>query len=107
MTDHNYNMGTLHIDGNRWTVVAPTIVGPQRYSAGGEIALWISNDNGYSWNIEKMMTTNSQMNHNYVRRIVNAREDFSFIWSAGNSLKASKTSLYYSNLKGDRVIKMP
>lgn len=106
-TDHNYNMGTLYADENKWIVAVPTFQGPQMYSAGGEIELWVSTDNGLTWNSEKLLTRNSPLNHNYVRRVVNAEDDFSFIWSSGSGLEASESRLYYSDINGDRVIMMP
>ncbi len=51
-TDHNYDMGSLDLDGDaedRWTVRIPSEPGPQPWHGGGDIVLWESRDRGRSW----------------------------------------------------------
>ena len=43
---HNYDMGSLYIEKNCWRIIGPTEAGPQRYGTGGEIAMWISRNEG-------------------------------------------------------------
>jgi len=106
-TDNNYNMGTIIIDKEgRWNIIAPTDVGPQRYSAGGELVMWASEDKGYTWHQSKKLTENSSMNHNYVRRVQNGNDEFSFFWSDGHGYKPSASRFFYSDISG-HVMKMP
>jgi hypothetical protein len=100
-TDHNYDMGSLFITENSWYVVAPTADGPQHYGTGGEIVIWISNDRGERWRIQKQMTVNSPRNHAYVRRVVRGQAPFHFFWSDGNAERFSQARLYFGSLDGD------
>ncbi|HTL07154.1 MAG TPA: BNR-4 repeat-containing protein [Chitinophagaceae bacterium] len=65
---HNYDMGSLYIEGDTWRVIGPTVPGPQLYGTGGEMALWRSNDEGAHWTMKKQLTKKSLVNHSYARR---------------------------------------
>ncbi len=97
---HNYDMGSLYIDKNTWQVIGPTEPGPQKYGTGGEIALWESKDEGLTWIKKKQLTQNSIRNHTYVRRPLNAKNDFYAFWADGNTDTFSESMLYYSDRKG-------
>ena len=47
------------------------------------------------------------MNHNYVRRPVNAHPDFYAFWSDGNPDAFSPSRLFFTNQAGDRVWQLP
>lgn len=106
-SDNNYDMGSLWIneDGSL-QIIAPTETGPQAYNPGGEIALWISKDQGASWTKQKNMTSGSPLNHTYVRRPVNAHPAFFGLWADGNGRQPSKSNLYFCDQNG-QVFKLP
>ncbi|MBI2422221.1 MAG: BNR-4 repeat-containing protein [Candidatus Hydrogenedentes bacterium] len=105
---HNYDVGQLWIDGaGTWRLLAPTEAGPQRWGAGGEIALWESGDQGEHWERVRMVTQNSALNHGYVRRPVNAHPDFYAFWADGNADSYSESHLYFTNEGGTQVWQLP
>ena len=100
-SDHNYDMGSLRVDGPRWTVMAPTTDGPQRYGSGGEVTQWESSDHGETWAKVRQVTANSERNHNYVRRVVNGRAPFLYYWADGNPDTLSVSYLYMGDSTGN------
>ncbi|MGB3587363.1 MAG: BNR-4 repeat-containing protein [Tunicatimonas sp.] len=98
---HNYDMGSLWIDGNRWTVIAPTVDGPQRHGAGGEVAIWVSINQGKSWSMQQQITQDSPRNHNYVRRVVNGQPPFQYFWADGNPGGITKSVMYFGDSEGN------
>lgn len=105
-SDHNYDMGSLFIGKKKWHVVAPAIDGPQKYAGGGEVGIWVSNNQGKTWEKSLQLTNGSNRNHNYMRRPVNGKPPFMFFWADGNPSKMSESVLYFGNLEGD-VWKLP
>lgn len=106
-SDNNYDTGSIYINSNKsWTVIAPTETGQQPYNPGGEIAIWKSEDEGTSWKKEKQMTRDSERNHGYVRRPVNAQNDFYGIWADGHGRKPSESYLYFCDSEGN-VFQLP
>lgn len=99
-SDHNYDMGSLFIEGDTWRMIAPTKNLPQIHGAGGEVVLWESKDSGFSWKIRKQFTFNSPRNHNYVRRVVNGQSPFLYFWADGNPNTFSPSHLYIGDVKG-------
>ncbi len=107
-TTHNYDMGSLYIeDAGVWRIIAPTEPGPQYHGTGGEMALWLSRDEGRTWTKERDITANSPLNHSYARRPVNAHPDFYAFWADGNPDEMSKSHLYFTNQAGDAVWMLP
>ena len=106
-SDHNYDMGSLYVQGKRWMVIGPTEEGPQKYQTGGEVAIWQSVDEGKSWKMKRMVTEQSKANHMYVRRPVNAKNPFFAFWADGDPTSFSKSFLYFSNANGKRVWQLP
>ncbi len=106
-SDHNYDMGSLYIDGDRWTLIGPALKGPQPYHTGGEVGLWLSTDGGETWELERRVTGNSPMNHSYIRRPHNPSEPFFGMWADANSDEFSKSRLFFTNSAGDRVYMLP
>ncbi len=106
-TDHNYDMGSLWVDGNDWTVIAPALPGPQPYGGGGEMGVWVSTDQGKTWTMKQQITHNSLFNHNYARRPLAARDPFFAFWADGDPTKFSESRLYFTTRDGSRVWRLP
>jgi hypothetical protein len=105
---HNYDMGSLYIEkDNIWRIIGPTDQGPQKFGTGGEISMWISRDEGESWQKIRNLTEKSICNNSYVRRPVNAHKDFYSFWADGNADDFSESHLYFSNKKGNIVWELP
>lgn len=104
---HNYDVGSLYIDGDYWEIIGPTEAGPQLHGTGGEVALWVSKNNGKDWKKKRNLTKNSPRNHSYVRRPLNAHPDFYAFWADGNADELSKSKLYFTNKKGNKVWELP
>ena len=104
---HNYDMGSLYIEGNLWRIIGPTETGPQKYGAGGEMALWESTDEGKSWQKIRNLTQNSPLNHSYARRPLKANDEFYSFWADGNPDKLSESRLYFSDRSGKEVWQLP
>ena len=100
-SDHNYDMGSLYIQDNLWTVIAPTDPSPYKYHSGGEMLLWESIDSGTTWKQKKKLTQNSNTNHNYARRPVNAKNPFFSLWADGDPSAFSKSQLYFTDSAGN------
>jgi hypothetical protein len=100
-SDHNYDMGSIFISVDDWKIAGPTGAGPQKWGVGGELAIWKSVDKGATWNKEKQLTKNSEMNHSYVRKVVNGKAPFCFFWADGHSHEFSKSQLYFGDFDGN------
>jgi hypothetical protein len=100
-SDSNYDTGSLFIepDGN-WLLIAPTDPGPQPYNPGGEVVMWTSPDQGHTWTRAAQLTRDSERNHTYVRRPVNAHPDFCGFWADGHARQPSISRLYFCNREG-------
>ncbi|WP_372648108.1 BNR-4 repeat-containing protein [Draconibacterium sp.] len=105
-SDHNYDMGSLFIQGNTWKVIGPTEPGPQKWGVGGELAVWVSDDSGQTWAIERQLTENSVMSHSYVRKPVNYKAPFCYFWADGHSHEFSKSEIYFGDFDGN-IWKLP
>lgn len=105
-TDHNYDHGSLYLEGPVWRFIGPTGPGPQPWSTGGEVENWESRDEGRTWKRTGALTKNSERNHTYVRRPLNAHPDFYALWADGNPLKPSPSCLYFAN-KAGAVFRLP
>jgi hypothetical protein len=104
---NNYDTGPVYIESDTaWRIIGPTQLGPQPYNPGGEIAMWQTEDAGETWRMVRQMTQNSEMNHTYVRRPVNAHPGFYGFWADGHGRKPSESRLYFCNQKGD-VFRLP
>ena len=103
---HCYDSGSIYIDGDVWDVIAPTEPGPQYWGTGGEMALWRTENEGVIWERFKDLTRNSERNHAYARRPLNAHPGFYAFWADGNPDSLSISRLYFCNKDGD-VFRMP
>jgi hypothetical protein len=106
-SDHNYDLGSLFITDKEWKIIGPTEVGPQPYGTGGEVAVWTSSNEGKTWTKKRQVTRNSEFNHYYVRRPINAKDPFYVFWADGNPDKPSVSRLYFCNADGSRVWRLP
>lgn len=106
-SDHNYDVGSLYIHEDRWTLIAPALPGPQPYHTGGEVGLWTSTDQGANWRLERRVTQDSPFNHSYLRRPHNPKDPFYCVWADGDSSKFSICRLYFTNSTGDKLYLLP
>lgn len=104
---HNYDMGSLYIEKNGWTIIGPTETGPQKWGTGGEMALWQSTDEGINWKKVRDITRQSTYNQSYARRPLNASDDFYAFWADGDADKISPSRLYFTNKTGEKVWMLP
>lgn len=100
-------MGSLYIDGDRWTLIGPALPGPQPYYTGGEVGIWTSEDNGKTWALKGPVTQNSPRNHSYLRRPHNPEDPFFGMWADGNSKEFSISHIYFTNSTGEKVYMLP
>lgn len=105
-SDHNYDTGSLWIENGKWTVVGPTVNSPQAWGGGGEVVLWESKNNGKTWKAKKRVTKNSDLNHNYIRKVVGGKDPFRYFWADGNPDSHSASYLYFGDSKG-RMWQLP
>ena len=106
-SDHNYDMGSLYLNGDDWTVIGPALPGPQPYFIGGEVGLWSSTNRGESWTLKRRVTQNSLFNHTDVRRPDNPVDPFFAMWADGDSTRFSASRLYFCNSTGEQVYELP
>ncbi|MEX0939696.1 MAG: BNR-4 repeat-containing protein [Pirellulales bacterium] len=100
-SDNNYDMGSLWLDADgTWRIIGPTESGPQPYNPGGEVAMWTSTDQGRSWE-PKTLTADSQRNHTYIRRPIDAHDDFYAFWADGHGRQPSLSRLYIADRQGN------
>ncbi len=107
VSDNNYDFGELWIKSEKeWRLIAPTEPGPQAFNPGGEIAMWVSIDQGATWKMQAQLTSASPRNHTYVRNVRNAHPDMVSIWADGHGRKPSDSRLFFSDLEGN-VFQLP
>lgn len=108
ISDHNYDTGSLYLESkDRWLVVGPTEPGPQPPHTGGEMAVWLSSDQGQTWRMQRQITASSESNHSYARRPQGAKAPFNVFWADGDPTKVSPSRLYFSDLTGERYWRLP
>lgn len=101
-SDNNYDMGSLWIEADgTWRIIAPSGTGPQPYNPGGEVEVWVSRDEGQHWHRTHQLTRDSERNHTYVRRPVNAQGGFYAFWADGHGRRESRSQLYFCDREGD------
>jgi hypothetical protein len=95
-------MGSLYIETDgTWRLIGPTEAGPQPFNPGGEMAMWVSLDQGDAWRRVAQLTRHSEFNHTYARRPVNAHPDFYAFWADGHARQPSPSRLYFSDARGN------
>ncbi|MCF6311536.1 MAG: BNR repeat-containing protein [Verrucomicrobiales bacterium] len=106
-SDNNYDTGSLWLVAkDDWRIIGPSETGPQAYNPGGEVAMWVSEDQGVSWQKTHQLTSGSQMNHSYVRQPMNAHDDFFALWADGHGRKPTTSRIYFSDKEGN-VYQLP
>jgi hypothetical protein len=100
-------MGSLWVNGDEWTIVFPTLAGPQAGHTGGEMALWTSRDQGTTWTMARQITNRSSLNHTYARRPLNAHDPFFTFWADGDPTQISPSRLYFCDSSGQNVYRLP
>lgn len=103
--DHNYDHGSLTIEGENWTIVAPIEAGPQAGATGGAMSLRVSADAGQSWQI-RTFPNDTARNQTYARKPLNAHPDFVAFWADGDAFSPSDSNLYFANRSGE-VFRLP
>lgn len=106
-SDHNYDMGSLYVDGDTWRIIGPTAPGPQPHAVGGEMVLWTSRDQGKTWTAQWALTRDSTFNHSYARRPLHACDPFYVFWADGDPRQLSRSKLYFADSTGRDVYEMP
>lgn len=105
---NNYDHGSLYLEPDgAWRVIAPTEQGPQPGNPGGEMAMWMSRDEGGSWTKVKQLTRGSERNHGYARRPVDAQPAFYALWADGHGRQPSVSHLYFTDRDGTKVWRLP
>ena len=102
-SDNAYDSGCLHIEKSTWRLIAPTMPGPLPYDAGGDMIMWVSDDQGRSLRLQ-LLTRREQSNHNFARRPVNARDDFFVFWTDGSTVEPSPCRLYCADKIGNTYL---
>ncbi|NRA95867.1 MAG: BNR-4 repeat-containing protein [Planctomycetes bacterium] len=99
-SDHNYDFGSLYVEGDAWMIIAPFGKGPHPWTTGGEMELWTTTASGETWARAKRLTKNSVANHTYARRPHRAHAGFWALWADGHTLKRSGSRLYFCDRAG-------
>ena len=107
VSTHNFDMGSLYIEGDEWRVVGPTEAGPQAVGTGGKIAMWVSHDEGKHWEKRLQITAGSEFNHSHARRPLNGRDPFYTFWADGHANRLSESRLYFCDSTGKMVKQLP
>ena len=106
---HCYDSGSIWVDGNTWTIIAPTMPSSDSglyWGAGGEVQEWTSTDNGKTWTMTRQMTSDSGTNHTYIRRPFYADDGFWAYWADGRTDRFTRSNLYFSTKEG-KIYRMP
>ena len=107
-SDNNYDMGSLYIEEDGlWRIIGPTEPGPQPFNTGGEVAIWTSSDQGNSWTKLRQLTHDSELNHGYCRKPIDAHPDFYALWADGHGRQLSESRLYFCNRDGSKLFMLP
>lgn len=111
VSDHAYDEGAFYIHDDRWTLIAPAIMGPQAGWNGGEVGVFETTDPGNPdndwWQLKRHVTRDSPFNHGYVRRPHNPQDPFFAFWADGNPKEDSVSRIYFTNSRGDKLYMLP
>jgi hypothetical protein len=104
-SNSDHDGGCIEVDGLTWYATFPSIPDPQPNSAGGEIVRWRTDTQGRSW-YRQRLTFDSPVNHNWVRRVLDARPDLMLLWADGHPRQPSASRLYFADQAGN-VYRLP
>jgi hypothetical protein len=104
---HNYDMGSLYIEGDVWRVIGPTDAGADPVGTGGEVVVWESFDDGVTWKRKQTVTAGSKLNQSYVRRPLGATDPFYAFWADGDTRTQSLSKLYFCDSSGKSAYELP
>lgn len=105
--DNNYDFASLYIEHDgAWRIIGSTEAGPQTYNTGGEMAMWLSTNQGESWSLVQRLTEDSEYNHTYPRRPLHAHPDFYALWADGDGRALSPSRFYFTTREG-AVFRLP
>lgn len=104
---HNHDMGSLYIGEEEWRIVGSTDQGPQKYGTGGEMALWVSIDEGNTWKRAVDITSGSLKNNSFPRRPINVNRKFYSFWVDGDPNAISESRLYFTDESCKKVWVLP
>jgi hypothetical protein len=104
---HNQCIGAVYPGKEIWKVLSPCVESSDKSDSVHEIVLWTSRDKGSSWQRATDVTSNSIFNNSYVRRPLNASDEFYSFWSDGDHKKRSECRIYFTNEKCNKVWAFP
>lgn len=105
---NNYDHGSIYLERDgAWRIIAPTEAGPQPGNPGGEMVMWLSRDEGASWTKVRQLTRNSERNHTYARRPLDANPEFYALWADGHGRQPSESHLFFTDREGAHVLRLP
>lgn len=111
VSDHAYDEGAFYIHDDRWTLIAPAVMGPQPTWNGGEVGVFETTDPGNPdndwWQLKRQVTKNSPYNHGYVRRPHNPKDPFFAFWADADPRESTISRIYFTNSTGDRLYMLP
>lgn len=111
VSDHAYDEGAFYIHEDRWTLIAPAVMGPQPTWNGGEVGVFETTDPGNPhndwWQLKRQVTVNSPYNHGYVRRPHNPKDPFFAMWADADPRESTISRIYFTNSRGDRLYMLP
>lgn len=104
---HNQCIASIYPEKDIWKVLSPYVEDPKKSDSVNEIVLWTSIDKGSSWQKAANVTSKSVFTNSYVRRPLNASDEFYSFWSDGDPLKRSECRIYFTNKKCNKVWALP
>jgi len=106
-SDHNYDYGSLYLEGGLWRLIAPTSPGAQPFGTGGQMEMWTSRDHGAHWEKLKALTHDEKLNHSYARQPLAAHPQFYAFWANGDTHRPSESALFFTDRDGTSAWRLP
>ncbi len=102
-TDSDFDGGCILGEKNIWHMVLPSIAEPQISTSGGSLVRWKTEDQGRSW-YPQQLSFDPAVNHNWVRRVVEAAPELWFLWSDGNSRRPGESRIWLGDRAGNALV---
>jgi len=106
-SNHNYDTGSIWVEGKDWYIITTSGLGPQPWGTGGEVEMWKTSNGGKKFKLIKELTADSPRNHAYVRRPMYNSDDFYAFWADGDPNGMAEISYLYFCNKAGEVYRMP